>query len=209
MNSLRPFITRSGQVSVFVLILLALDVATVRAQSFEAGLHYSMAQWSEFDGNDYGIGGRVTWRPSSMLGLDADITWYPSDFPPDTVVPFSGRRLEGLFGATAGPTIGRIRPFAKAAAGFLAGAETPIAFACVAIFPPPLACVLAGGHTLPAYEIGGGIEMNITGRTFLRVDIADRILKYPGPTFDTNFERRDEGFFGHALRFTIGGGVRF
>ena len=51
--------------------------------------------------------------------------------------------------------------------------------------------------------------MNATARTFLRVDVADRILKYPGPTFDANFERRDEGFFGHALRFTIGGGVRF
>ena len=126
MNSLRSFITRSGQVSLIVLVLLALGVAKARAQSFEAGIHFASAQWSEFDGNDYGIGGRVTWMPSSMLGLDADLTWYPSDFPPDTVVPFSGRRLEGLFGATAGPTIGRIRPFAKAAAGFLAGMTSPI-----------------------------------------------------------------------------------
>jgi hypothetical protein len=125
------------------------------------------------------------------------------------VVPFSGSRIESLFGATLGPRVKTIRPFVKAGAGFLRVGETPIAFACVAIFPPPLACVLAGGHTLPAYEIGGGVEVNTTGRTFLRADIADRILKYPGPAFDSNFERRDEGFFGHALRFTLGGGVRF
>ena len=104
-------------------MLLALGAARARAQSFEAGIHFASAQWSEFDGNDLGIGGRVTWMPSSMLGLDADITWYPSDFPPDTVVPFSGRRVEGLFGATAGPTLGRIRPFAKAAAGFRGGRD--------------------------------------------------------------------------------------
>jgi len=190
-------------------LLVCLPIADASAQSLAASVHFSSAQWSEFDGNDYGIGGRLTWMPSSMLGLDADITWYPSDFPPDTVVPFSGRRVEGLFGVTAGPTIGRIRPFAKAAAGFLAVGETPIAFACIAIFPPPLACVLAGGDTLPAYEIGGGIVVNATPRSFFRADIADRILKYRGPTLDSNFEVRDERFFGHAPRFTIGGGFRF
>lgn len=143
-----------------------------------------------------------------MLGLDAALTWYPSDFPPDQVA-FSGSRIEGLFGATFGPRLNRVRPFAKGAAGFLKVGETPIAFACIAIFPPPLACLMAGGHILTAYEIGGGVEFNATSKTFIRADVTDRILKYPGPTFDANFDVRDDGFFGHALRFTLGAGIRF
>ncbi|MEP6783152.1 MAG: hypothetical protein ABI983_05745, partial [Acidobacteriota bacterium] len=139
---------------------------------------------------------------------DADLSWYPSDFPTGAV-PFSGSRIEGLFGVTVGPKIDRIRPFVKAAAGFLDIANTPIAFACVAIFPPPLACVLAGGHTLPAYEIGGGVEIDASSKTCIRADVSDRILKYPGPSFDSNFERRDDGFFGGALRDQFGVGIRF
>jgi hypothetical protein len=185
-----------------------LFAAPSSAQSLEAGIHFSSAAWSEFDGNDLGVGGRLTWKPMPMIGVDADITWYPSDFP-SRVIPFSGSRIEGLFGATIGPKIARVRPFVKGTAGFLKVAETPIAFACVAIFPPPLACEMAGGHTLPAYEIGGGIEIDTSTRTFIRADISDRILKYPGPAFDSNFERHDDGFAGGALRVTLGGGLRF
>src|SRR6185436_11947715 len=192
-----------------VLLVCASVATTAAAQSFAGSAHFSTAQWSEFDGSDFGMGGRLTWAPAPLVGIEADVTWYPRDFPPATAVPFSGSRIEGLFGATLGPRVNGIRPFVKTGAGFLKVGATPIAFACVAIFPPQLACVLAGGHTLPAYEIGGGVELNTTVRTFLRADIADRILKYPGPAFDANFERRDEGFFGHALRFTLGGGVRF
>jgi hypothetical protein len=191
---------------VFLWLLVAVPQAT--AQSLEASVHFATSQWSEFDGNDHGIGGRFTFMPSSMIGLDADLTWYPSSFPPDQVA-FSGSRIEGLFGATIGPRINRVRPFAKAAAGFLKVGDTPIAFACIAIFPPPLACVMAGGDTLPAFEIGGGIVLNATARSFFRADVADRILRYSGPTLDSNFQVRDEGFFGHAPRFTIGGGFRF
>lgn len=200
----RTFYARAA----FVALAVIAAARPSAAQSFAAGLHVVSSRWSEFDGNDLGVGGRLTWQASAVLGVDAEVAWYPSDFP-SGAVPFSGRRLEGLFGATLGPRVNRVRPFVKAAAGFLQVGETPVAFACVAIFPPPLACVMAGGHTLPAYEIGGGIEVGATARTFIRADVADRILKYPGPTFDSNFERRDAGFLGHALRFTLGGGIRF
>ncbi len=177
------------------------------AQSFEASAHFAAAQWSEFDGSDLGFGGRVTWKPSSMIGVDADLTWYPSDFPDG--LAFTRSRVEGLFGVTVGPRLNRVRPFAKAAAGFLHVGQTPGAFACIAIFPPPLNCALAGGDTLSAYEIGGGIEVDATPRSFIRADLTDRILKYPGPTFDANFTMREAGFLGHALRFSLGAGFRF
>lgn len=190
-----------------VALLLLIAAPAARAQSFGASAHLASAQWSEFEGSDLGVGGRVTWQPTSIVGVDADVTWYPSDFPDG--IAFTRRRFEGLFGVTVGPRVNRVRPFAKVAAGLLKVGATPGAFACITIFPPPLNCALAGGDTLPAYEIGGGVEIDATSRAFIRVDVADRLLKYPGPTFDSNFEIRDEGFFGHALRFTLGGGFRF
>ena len=183
------------------------SVVSASAQSFEVGAHFASSKWSEFEGNDLGVGGRFTWKPSSMLGVDADLTWYPSDFPDD--IAFTRRRVEGLFGVTVGPRLNRVRPFAKAAAGFLKVGPTPGAFACIAIFPPPLNCALAGGDTLPAYELGGGVEIDTTTRTFIRGDVSDRIVKYPGPTLNSDFSVNDEGSFGHALRFTIGAGLRF
>ena len=189
------------------LLTFTFSIQPARAQSFEAGPHVASARWSEFEGNDHGIGGRFTWKPSSLLGVDADLTWYPSDFPDG--FPSTGNRVEGLFGVTLGPKIDRVRPFAKAAAGFLKVGAAPRPFPCIAIFPPPLNCTLGTGDTLAAYEIGGGIDIAATSRTFIRVDVADRILKYPGPTFDSNFKIRDQGFLGHALRLTLGGGIRF
>ena len=190
-------------------LFLALGVAEARAQSFEAGVHFASAKWSEFDGNDLGIGGRITWLPTAIVGIDADLTFYPGEFPPDTAVPFSGNRFEGLFGVTVGPRISAVRAFGKVSAGFLQVGETPIAFACVAIFPPPLACTLAGGETMAVYEIGGGVDVSTSSHTFVRVDLSDRMLKYPGPTLRSDFSRQDEGFIGHALRLTVGGGIRF
>ena len=188
-------------------IVFAATAVPAAAQSFEVGGHLASSGWSEFDGSDLGFGGRVTWKPLQSIGIDADLTWYPSEFPDR--IAFTRRRVEGLFGVTVGPRVNRVRPFAKAAAGFLKVGATPGAFACIAIFPPPLNCALAGGDTLPAYEIGGGVEIDVTARAFVRFDVTDRILKYPGPTFDSNFNVKDEGFLGGALRLSIGAGLRF
>jgi hypothetical protein len=190
-----------------VVLVLGIGAAEVRAQSFAASVEFASSKWSEFEGSDIGIGGRFSVMAGSLVGLDAEAVWYPSEFTEQ--VSFSRNRFEGLFGVTVGPRLNRVRPFAKAAAGFLKVGATPGAFACIAIFPPPLACRLAGGETLPAYEFGGGIEITATPRTFVRADLTDRVLKYPGPTLGDNFERRDEGFLGHAVRITLAAGLRF
>ncbi|MFM8533230.1 MAG: hypothetical protein ACKOEC_06510 [Acidimicrobiia bacterium] len=178
------------------------------AQSIDISANVVSSKWSEFDSADNGFGGRISFKPISLIGVEADVTWYPGEYEPDGVA-FSRNRSEGLFGVTIGPKIDRIRPFAKVAAGFLRVGATPGAFACITIFPPPLNCSLASGDTLQAYEIGGGIEFDASRRFFIRGDIADRVLKYPGPTFDSNFDIQEDGFFGHAVRFTLGAGVRF
>lgn len=194
-------------VGLFALVISLTLLSSAHAQSFEASVHLASSQWSKFDGTDIGGGGRLTWKPTAAIGVDADLTWYPGEFPPDGIA-FSGNRFEGLFGVTAGPRLAGFRPFAKAGAGFMnvGGADAPIV--CIAIFPPPLSCQLAGGQTLPAYEFGGGVELLPTGRALLRLDVTDRVLKYPGPSI-ADREVHDEGFWGHALRFTIGAGFRF
>ena len=122
---------------------------------------------------------------------------------------FSKSRIEMLFGVTVGPHIGRLRPFAKLRPGFVAFRAAPAPFACLAIFPPPLSCTLGAGDTLFALDAGGGVEFLPAGRSFLRVDVGDRLMRYPGPAFDTNFTLQSNAFFSHDFRFSLGGGVRF
>lgn len=195
-----------------ILIVTAVVILGVslpaRAQSFEAGLHVSAAQWSEFEGTDYGVGARLTWLPVAPIGLEADVTWFPSSFPDE--VAFSGHRLEGMVGITAGPVLGRLRPFARIAAGVLHSSEAPEPFPCIAIYPPPIQCLMASGHTLPAVDVGGGVSIGLSDRSFLRLDAASRLLRYPAPTIRSDPQRAtEEEFWGSGLRLTLGAGVRF
>ena len=211
-----PFIlssaSRSRSLSAIPVLVSALllvsqhATAQTRDGQFQVGIHLAVVNSSEFDKTDVGVGGLLSWRPGGLFGADAELTFYPSDFGDDPV--FSASRVEGLFGVTVGPRIGAIRPFVKIRPGFVAFAEAPAPFACIAIFPPPLACQL-GGHTGFALDIGGGVEYQMTARTFVRVDAGDRAVKYPGPVFETDGTVQDESFFGHDFRFQIGGGVRF
>ena len=132
---------------------------------------------------------------------------FPADFPGN--VPFSRERVEGLFGVTAGPTIGRIRPFAKFRPGFVTIREAPEPFACILIYPPPLACVLATGRTLAAIDVGGGVEVDASRRLFLRVETGSRMIRYPGSVFDADRRIRERSFFDHDVRFGLAAGVRF
>jgi hypothetical protein len=192
------------------LLVLALLVSssTAQSQSLDLGVHFGGAQWSEFDSFDFGAGGRLSWKPTPVIGLEGELNWYPFDYPGDTAA-FSGSRLEGVAAVTAGPRIDRVRPFVRFGAGFLRASPAPEPFACIAIFPPPLNCLLAAGDTMPSIEIGGGVEVSTSARTFLRFDAVDRILRYPGPTFGPADEISEEGFFGHAFKFSFGGGIRF
>ena len=153
------------------------------------------------------LGARISWYPTRWIGAEAEINGYPGDFPGQR--PFSGGRLEGLFGATVGATFGSVRPFGKLRPGFVTFRESSEPFACILIFPPPLACTLASGQTMFALDIGGGVEVYATPKTFVRVDAGDLLMKYPGPVFDAANSPRRDGFFSHNFRFAAGAGWRF
>jgi len=197
------------RIASFVVVALLLAPYQGQAQSIELGVQVVGSQWSGFKGTDLGIGGRFAWQPMPVIGIETEVNWYPREFPVERAA-FSGHRLEGVLALTAGPRLGRVRPFVRAGVGFLKSSPAPAPFVCIAIFPPPLACLMAGGHTLPTLELGGGLEFATPGSTFLRIDAGDRMLRYPGPTFTRGLQQlKDQDFFGHAFRFAFGGGWRF
>lgn len=174
---------------------------------FDAGVQIASPTSSQFDAADVGFGGRLAWHPIGLVGVEAEVNLYPGDFPEPR--PFSRFRVEGLFGATVGPRLGRVRPFARVRPGFVRMREAPAPFPCILIYPPPLACTLALGRTLFALDVGGGVDIPVGARTFVRVDAGDRLLRYPGPAFDEARTQHDRAFLSHEFRFAAGGGIRF
>jgi hypothetical protein len=181
-------------------------VALGQADRFELGAQLISANLSPFDQADFGLGARFSWNPVRLAGLESEINRYPNDLPGQ--VPFSRSRIEGLFGATFGPTLGFLRPFAKARTGFLSFRAATEPFACVLIFPPPLSCQV-GDRALLDYELGGGLELFPSRGLFVRVEVGDRAVRYPGPARDRDGTLHEDSFFGHDLRFAAGAGLRF
>jgi len=173
----------------------------------DVGVHVAVARSGEFDASDAGIGGRLGWHLSALVGIEGELTTYPGTFTGSR--PFSRSRIEGLFGVTSGPRLGVVRPFARVRAGFLTFRDAPAPFPCILIYPPPLACSLASGRTLPAVDLGGGVEIFTTARTFVRVDAGDRLVKYPGPALSAGRNVPTDGFFSHDFRVAAGAGLRF
>lgn len=199
--------TSSGVLKVLLLVLAAApSVAEAQRgeQKFAAAVHVAVADGSQFEGTDLGIGGRFGWSPLPMLGIEAEFTHYPGDYP-DGRAAFSSGRWEGFFGGTVGPRFGRVRPFARIRPGLLSYREASEPFACIAIFPPPLACTLSGASVF-AFDLGGGVEVGLGERTFVRVDAGDRMLRYEGPVFDAERRVRDDSFWSHGFRLAVGAG---
>jgi hypothetical protein len=188
--------------------LVAWDRAFAQEGSgFQLGGQVSFVSSSEFDATDSGFGARVAWNPVALVGAEAEMTFYPDDLGADGA-EFSRGRVEGLFGMTVGPVIGSVRPFVKLRPGFVTFQEAPGPLACILIFPPPLPCTLAAGTTMLTFDIGGGFELFPTTRTFVRLDLSDRMVRYPGPVFASDGIEQED-FFSHDFRFAVGAGVRF
>jgi len=197
------------RIATFALGLLSLGAAA-RAQEprFEVAGHLATTVQQELDATDLGFGGRFGFRPTPLLGLEGELTVYPSDLPENAAATSS--RLEGLFGVTVGPRFDRFAVFGKARPGFVKfqGAREP--FACILIYPPPLSCELAQGRTVFALDVGGGVEIYPTERSVLRFDASSLLLRYPGPAFTRKREAiADDSFWRGNLRLSFSVGLRF
>lgn len=198
-------------------MLVATFVCTVAfappaAAQFEAGAFVAVANPGQFNDIDLGLGGRASWRPDTLplVTIEAELAHYPSEYPADEAgSAFSSARWDAFFGGTVGPQLGPLRPFAKLRPGFVSYQKSPEPLACIAIFPPPLVCSLAEGATLAALDVGGGLEVVLTDRSRVRLDLGDRMVRYEGPVRDLDGELHDEAFWGHDLRVTLGVGYRF
>lgn len=174
----------------------------------EIGGHLAMTDQNQLDTTDLGFGGRFGAQVSSLFGIEGEVSFYPSDVPDG--VPVTRSRLEGLFGVKVGPRLDRFSVFGKVRPGFVRFGSAPEPVACIAIFPPPLNCILAGGETVLALDLGGGIELYPTERVVLRVDVSSLLLDYPGPAFARGREAFGEGgSWKGNLRLTFGAGLTF
>ena len=151
-------------VTIASLVLLAACSAWAQERKLEIGAQVAIAAPGEFDGGDVGVGARLAWKPSALIGVEGEVDVYPAGFP-DNGAPFSGSRFEALFGVTLGPRLGIIRPFGRVRPGVLRYAAAPGPIACILIFPPPLSCQLAAGQTLFVMDVGGGVEIDVSRRT--------------------------------------------
>jgi hypothetical protein len=176
--------------------LLVPSSLAAQARNFEVGGQIAIAASDLFGENDVGVGARIAWRPG-LMGIEAELNVYPSNLP-SSGVAVSGSRIEALFGATIGPRLGIIRPFARVRPGFVKFQEAPEPIACILIFPPPLSCQLAAGRTLFALDLGGGMDVAVGRTTLFRLDIGDRLVRFPAPYA-----------IGHDVRVGIGWAVRF
>ena len=60
-----------------------------------------------------------------------------------------------------------------------------------------------------ALDVGGGLDVAATPRTFIRIDAGDRLVRYPGLAFDSSRTPQMDDFFSHDLRIAAGIGLRF
>jgi hypothetical protein len=196
----------TGLAMLVLLLVPVTSIAQATDRRYAAVVQVAAARSGAFDEMDFGVGAVLSARARDWLAVDGALTFYPSHYP--DAPAFSRSRVEGLFGATLGPTLGRVRPFGRLRPGFLTLRDAPRPFACITIFPPPLACALAGGDTLLALDVGGGVEVSATGRLLIRLDIGDRMVRFDGPVIENRRVRQD-AFFGHDLRVSAGAGWRF
>jgi hypothetical protein len=189
------------------LLLLSPDPARADTRRFEIAAQLPSNGVRELDATDFGFGARAGYRPLRMLGLEAELNLFPSDIPDEPALTSS--RVEGLFGVVLGPQFERLSVFGKLRPGFVRFAEAPAPVPCIAIFPPPLTCVLAGGRTVAALDVGGGVEYRPSQRALVRVDVSNLLLRYPGPTLKRGFQVAEDDFWSGNLRLAAGVGLRF
>lgn len=172
----------------------------------DLGLVLDAARYGELEDTAFGIAASFTFRLTSGLALDAQLGFSPEDLGEPAV---SASRSFGFLGLRAGPRVDSVRLFAVVRPGFVRFAEAPEPFACILIYPPPLACSLAGGDTLFGLQLGGGLEATPGERWVVRLEAGSLLLEYPGPAITKDREAFQDSLWSHNFRASVSLGFRF
>jgi hypothetical protein len=185
---------------------LAAGSALAQDRPWDATVAASWTDYSQFDDTSFGLGLSVSRRIANGLAAEMQAGFSPSDLGER---PFSGSRFEGYLGLRGGPHLGRHQVFAAVRPGFVKFSEAPAPIACIAIFPPPLACSLAAGETLFAIQLGGGLDLLPSERSLVRLEAGSLLVKYPGPAIARDQGVFDDALWSHNLRLGVSVGLRF
>ena len=173
---------------------------------WDASAELVLARLGSVDETAAGAGLRLSYRLADLLAIDAGAVLAPGDLGEPA---FSASLRELSLGLRVGPRPDPTGFYAALRGGTLRYAPAPQPLACIAIFPPPLACVLAGGHSATALQLGAGVERLVGSAGLLRLEVGDRLVRLPGPSFDAEGEVRDDDFWSHELRVAVSLGLRF
>jgi hypothetical protein len=173
---------------------------------WDAAVELAAADLSALEESAVGVGVRLSFRAARWVALDAGVGLAPADLGDP---PFSASQAELLAGVRIGPSPRPWGGYLGLRAGFVRYAAAPEPIACIAIFPPPLACELSAGATPLAVQLGAGFERLLGSRGLIRVEIGDRIVRLPGPSFDAGGEARFEDFWSHEPRLGVSLALRF
>lgn len=183
-------------------LFFCLNLFTALAQSevprVEIGMHFTALRLTEFDRNDPGVGGRITFNLNRYLALEGEF-----NFLPRQLNLISEGRKQGLFGVKAGWRSDRFGIYGKARPGFVSFSKAENPVVCTAILPTPLSCTV-GGTSPFAMDVGAVLEFYPSRKTLVRFDAGDTLIRYERFAL-----RGKERFISHNAQFSIGAGYRF
>ena len=183
----------------FVLVtaaaLLIVPAQNAQAQSrsetpkVEVGAQYTFLRLRDFDINDSGVGGRLTYNVTDNFGIEGEVNFFPQRRPNfATLTSTDSQRTQALFGVKYGMRSEKLGIFGKLRPGFIYfGQGTP---------------VVPGGSSASATEFaldfGGVVELYPSRHLALRFDVGDTVIRFGG-----------FGFTSHNLQITPGVALRF
>jgi hypothetical protein len=187
--------------------LVFLSVASpIHAQSspFEIGGGYSLLRLNvlEEPATRSGITARLGYDLHDHVSVEGEVLLFPQNLG-----GISKGMTAAFFGAKVGKRFERIGLFGKARPGLFHFQEPEQPFACVAVVPPPVACVL-GGSTNFALDAGGVVEFYLSNRFTVRADAGDTMIRVGGPVLRSG-SVESSGYWSHNFMFGTSLGFRF
>jgi hypothetical protein len=181
-----------------VLALPLLLSPVLHAQTASAGASYTLLSLTYPDQIPNGFGGWFTWDLAAAgvtIGADVGVNVFPEDHP------IIGRQTQVLGGVRSGIRTDRIGAFARVRPGLLHFSERFFApeIVCILIFPPPESCLIEATNL--AVDFGGTVELYPTGRSVVRVDLGDTLIRFS--------RSRQDAVWKHNFQFAAGAGLRF